>query len=115
MTGRQVEEVTRADVDLATVVHHDVHRPGQHVAEMAGLARLRAYERPDVGREPPPRLERALGQRGGTRTRDDRATVRFELAYLAVTVEIADLSLRHTTTHPGLRPDAGRGRQHGRS
>ena len=95
MTGRAREYVTRADLDLAAVVHPNRHSAGDDVCEMRNLARVGPGNRFHVARPAPPGFEGAATNRLATDLEHFRLAVSLERPYLVRRVEVLDLGACH--------------------
>src|SRR5215217_8534447 len=61
MSGRNLVDVSRAKLHLRAIVHTNAEPSGDQMTHVMRQAAIRAGERFDVLRPPPPRLELATG------------------------------------------------------
>src|SRR5829696_7601229 len=70
MSGRNLVDVSRAKLHLRAIVHTHTEPAGDQMTQVMRLAAIRARERFDVLRPPPPRLELATGDGEITKPHD---------------------------------------------
>ena len=82
VAGMECIDIARADLSLGAVVGIDLHSPGNDVAQMGDLARLRASDGLDIVAPLPAGLEEALADHMTANVQDVCVSVTFERASL---------------------------------